>query len=142
MPGRSTFHSAKPTRTASACSWPSRLLRTALPGFAGVNPRWEWNPGLLYVRGRLEDAFLSAVRNDVGEIGPCETAADAMDTLSVEPGRRLGPVVLLAEHRYVGDAGVLRAPLAVSPQGSRSARLRDPEIDRAGKGVVCCGRVR
>jgi len=40
-------------------------------GFAGVNPRWEWNPGLLYVRGRLEDAFLSAVRNDVGEIGPC-----------------------------------------------------------------------
>ena len=60
-------------------------------GFAGVNPRWEWNPGLLHVRGRLEDAFLSAVRNDVGEIGPYETAADAMDTLSVEPVDGSGP---------------------------------------------------
>lgn len=54
-------------------------------GFAGVNPRWEWNPALLHVRGRLEDAFLRAVRRDAGEIGPGETAADAMDELSVEP---------------------------------------------------------
>jgi hypothetical protein len=60
-------------------------------GFAGVNPRWEWNPALLHVRGRLEDAFLSAVRHDVGEIGPDQTAADAMDALSVEPVDGTGP---------------------------------------------------
>jgi heme oxygenase-like protein len=60
-------------------------------GFAGVNPRWEWNPALLHVRGRLEDAFLSAVRHDVGEIGTDETATDAMDALSVEPVDGTGP---------------------------------------------------
>ena len=66
-------------------------------GFAGVNPRWEWNPALLHVRGRLEDTFLSAVRNDVGEIGPYETAADAMDTLSVEPVDGTGPSYYLRD---------------------------------------------
>jgi hypothetical protein len=60
-------------------------------GFAGVNPRWEWNPALLHVRGRLEDAFLSAVRHDVAELDPDETAADAMDALSVEPVDGAGP---------------------------------------------------
>jgi hypothetical protein len=66
-------------------------------GFAGVNPRWEWNPALLHVRGRLEDAFLSAVRHDIGEIGPDETAADAMDALSVEPVNGTGPSYYLRD---------------------------------------------
>jgi hypothetical protein len=66
-------------------------------GFAGVNPRWEWNPALLHVRGRLEDAFLSAVRHDIGEIGPDETAADAMDALSVEPVDGTGPSYYLRD---------------------------------------------
>jgi hypothetical protein len=66
-------------------------------GFAGVNPRWEWNPALLHARGRLEDAFLSAVRNDVGEIDPDETAADAMDALSVEPADGTGPSYYLRD---------------------------------------------
>ena len=66
-------------------------------GFAGINPRWEWNPALLHVRGRLEDAFLSAVRHDVGEIGPDQTAADAMDALSVEPVDGTGPSYYLRD---------------------------------------------
>jgi Iron-containing redox enzyme len=66
-------------------------------GFAGVNPRWEWNPALLHVRGRLEDAFLSAVRHDVGEIGADETAAGAMDALSVEPVDGTGPSYYLRD---------------------------------------------
>lgn len=66
-------------------------------GFAGVNPRWEWNPALLHVRGRLEDAFLSAVRHDVGEIGPDQTAADTMDALSVEPVDGTGPSYYLRD---------------------------------------------
>ncbi len=66
-------------------------------GFAGVNPRWEWNPALLHARGRLEDAFLSAVRRDIGEIGTDETAADAMDALSVDPVDGTGPSYYLRE---------------------------------------------
>jgi hypothetical protein len=66
-------------------------------GFAGVNPRWEWNPALLHARGRLEDAFLSAVRNDVGEIAADESAADTMDALSVEPVDGTGPSYYLRE---------------------------------------------
>jgi len=68
-------------------------------GFAGVDPRWEWNPALLHVRGRLENAFLSAVRRDVGDIALDETAADAMDALSVEPVDGTGPSY------YLRDAG-------------------------------------
>lgn len=66
-------------------------------GFAGVNPRWEWNPALLHVRGRLEEAFLSAVRHDVGEIGSGETAAEAMDAISVEPVDGTGPSYYLRD---------------------------------------------
>jgi hypothetical protein len=66
-------------------------------GFAGVNPRWEWNPSLLRARGRLEEAFLSAVRHDVGEIGSDVTAAGAMDALSVEPVDGAGPSYFLRD---------------------------------------------
>ncbi|WP_173009830.1 iron-containing redox enzyme family protein [Mycolicibacterium sp. P9-64] len=66
-------------------------------GFDGVNPRWEWNPGLLHVRARLEEVFLSAVRRDVGDIGPDETAADEMDALSVEPADGRGPSYFLRD---------------------------------------------
>jgi len=66
-------------------------------GFDGVSPRWEWNPGLLHVRGRLEEAFLSAVRRDVGEIAEDETAADTMDALSIEPVDGEGPSYYLRD---------------------------------------------
>lgn len=66
-------------------------------GFAGVNPRWEWSPALLHVRGRLEDAFLSAVRDGVGEIPRGDTAADEMDKLSAEPVEGAGPSYFLRD---------------------------------------------
>jgi hypothetical protein len=66
-------------------------------GFDGVSPRWEWNPGLLHVRGRLEEAFLGAVRRDVGEIAEDETAADTMDALSIEPVDGEGPSYYLRD---------------------------------------------
>lgn len=52
-------------------------------GFAGVDPGWEWNPGLLHLRSRLEDAFLTAVRRDVGPVGG--NADEEMHQLSVTP---------------------------------------------------------
>jgi hypothetical protein len=66
-------------------------------GFARVNPKWEWNPGLLHARGRLEEAFLSAVRQDVGEVVADEAAADEMDRLSVEPIDGEGPSYYLRD---------------------------------------------
>ena len=68
-------------------------------GFAGVDPGWEWNPRLLALRARLEDAFIDRVRRDVGEIGATDTAAAEMDALSVEPVDGAGPSY------YLRDAG-------------------------------------
>jgi len=58
-------------------------------GFAGVDPEWEWNPGLLHLRARLEDAFLTAVRRDTA--GGDSTAAAEMERLSADSGRDSGP---------------------------------------------------
>jgi hypothetical protein len=44
-------------------------------GFADVDPRWEWDPGVLQFRARLEEAFGTALREDVGDVSAC-TAAD------------------------------------------------------------------
>jgi hypothetical protein len=66
-------------------------------GFADVNPKWEWNPALLQVRGRLEEAFLDAVRRDVGEIEPDATAADEMDVIAIEPVDGEGPSYYLRD---------------------------------------------
>lgn len=54
-------------------------------GFEKVDPGWEWNAGLLHLRGRLETSFLDEVRDRVGEIGADETAAAEMRRLSIEP---------------------------------------------------------
>ncbi|MGA5462871.1 iron-containing redox enzyme family protein [Mycobacterium sp. NPDC050041] len=66
-------------------------------GFAGVDPAWEWNAGLLHLRGQLEHAFLTAVRTDVGEISEDETAAAEMDALAVEPVDGSGPSYYLRD---------------------------------------------
>lgn len=60
-------------------------------GFAGVDAGWEWNPGLLYLRGRLEDLFLEDIRRAVGEIDPETTALAELDALCVEPVSGNGP---------------------------------------------------
>lgn len=66
-------------------------------GFADVDPHWEWNAGLLHLRGQMEQSFLSAVRRDVGAIGPDETAADEMAALAVEPVDGEGPSYYLRD---------------------------------------------
>lgn len=52
-------------------------------GFAGTDPGWEWNPGLLHLRAQLEDVFLTALRRDIGD--PGTTAVAEMDRLCREP---------------------------------------------------------
>ncbi|GAC66491.1 iron-containing redox enzyme family protein [Gordonia soli] len=51
-------------------------------GFVDVDGRWEWHPGLLAVRAALERHFLAALRRDVPQSGPSDTAAAEMDELS------------------------------------------------------------
>jgi hypothetical protein len=68
-------------------------------GFAGVDERWEWDPGVLALRARLEEAFLEAVRADVGEIDSGTSAADELAELSVEPHVGRGP------SHYLRDRG-------------------------------------
>jgi heme oxygenase-like protein len=50
--------------------------------FAGVDPAWEWDPGLLRVRAGLEDAFLRALREHVDSDGDVDAA---LAPLLVEP---------------------------------------------------------
>lgn len=59
-------------------------------GFARVDPGWEWNAGLLHLRGRLEYLFLTALRRDVAVCAD-ETAEAEMARLSVEPTTGTGP---------------------------------------------------
>lgn len=66
-------------------------------GFAGVDPEWEWNPGLLHLRGRLESVFLDAVRRDVGDIDENATAEAEMASLSVELADGDGPSYFLRD---------------------------------------------
>ena len=66
-------------------------------GFAGVDPRWEWNPVLLAVRAQLEEIFLDAVRSDVGDTDAAEHADAEMDALCVEPIDGTGPSYYLRD---------------------------------------------
>ena len=66
-------------------------------GFADVDAGWEWNAGLLHLRGRLEELFLNAVRDDVGEIEEDATAAAELDALCVEPVDGTGPSYFLRD---------------------------------------------
>jgi hypothetical protein len=66
-------------------------------GFAGVDADREWNLELLALRGRLEETFLAAVKGDVGDIGPDDTATAEMDALSVEPVDGEGPSYFLRD---------------------------------------------
>jgi hypothetical protein len=53
-------------------------------GFADVDPRWEWDPGVLQFRARLEEAFGTALREDVGDVSAC-TADDEIRRLCTRP---------------------------------------------------------
>ena len=51
-------------------------------GFAGVDPAWEWDPGLLALRREMECSFLAAVRAEVAE---GDDVTGTIDALLVEP---------------------------------------------------------
>ncbi|MEO3977797.1 iron-containing redox enzyme family protein [Streptomyces sp. CAU 1734] len=63
-------------------------------GFAGVDPRWEWDPGLLRLRAGIEHLFLSALRADAG---PPRSAEEALAGILVEPVDARGPSHFLKE---------------------------------------------
>ncbi len=65
-------------------------------GFAGVDPEWEWNPGLLHLRARLEHAFISGIRSEVGDLD--SNAGDEMERLSVRAAAEDGATQYLRAH--------------------------------------------
>ena len=69
----------------------------AYRGFVAVDPEWEWNPELLRLRALLERHFIAAVRSEVGDIAPDDTATAEMDALSVEPVDGDGPSYYLRD---------------------------------------------
>ncbi|WP_431963063.1 iron-containing redox enzyme family protein [Actinacidiphila sp. bgisy160] len=48
-------------------------------GFAGVHPDWEWDPGLLGLRGALEGAFGAAIRAGLPAVPNGAAARTALD---------------------------------------------------------------
>ncbi|MEW2633030.1 iron-containing redox enzyme family protein [Streptomyces sp. NPDC048389] len=51
-------------------------------GFCGVDPAWEWEPGLLGLRAAMERRFLAALREQTAGLPDVH---DALDGLLVEP---------------------------------------------------------
>lgn len=66
-------------------------------GFAGVDHGWEWNPGLLHLRARLEELFLRELHRGVGDIDPDVSALTELDALCVEPVQGNGPSYFLRD---------------------------------------------
>lgn len=66
-------------------------------GFDGVDAGWEWNPGLLYLRGLLEELFLADITKSVSEIAPDASALEELDKLCVEPVNADGPSYFLRD---------------------------------------------
>ena len=50
-------------------------------GFGGVDPEWEWNPGLLGWRRSMEAAVLTRLRDEVGELPAKPAIPDALHQL-------------------------------------------------------------
>ncbi|GHB58515.1 hypothetical protein GCM10010347_30910 [Streptomyces cirratus] len=72
-------------------------------GFEGVDDSREWDPGLLALRGALEQRFLAALRADA----PCGRTVDqAFGELLVEPVDHSGSVSGYLEHE--GEPGQVR----------------------------------
>lgn len=59
-------------------------------GFADVHPRWEWDPALLHLRGRLEQLFVDGLRRQVGALTDEDTVAAEITRLCTEPAHGTG----------------------------------------------------
>jgi hypothetical protein len=70
--------------------------------FAGVDPGWEWSPGLLTVRAALEDAFVQRLADEVGPPTSIAPAA-ALSELQTLATRDAGPSL----SRFMSEHGTL-----------------------------------
>ncbi|MFB1294103.1 iron-containing redox enzyme family protein [Mycobacterium sp. pW049] len=66
-------------------------------GFAGVDSAWEWNAGLIYLRGQLEELFLNDIQTAVGPIEADVSALEELEKLCVEPVNGNGPSYYLRD---------------------------------------------
>ncbi|MFH9670992.1 iron-containing redox enzyme family protein [Streptomyces sp. NPDC017405] len=117
-------------------------------GFAGVDERWEWEPAVLALRGRLERPFEAALRDRFGAEPPEDAAAviAALNRIADEPGpplsRHVRDEATLAEVR---DYVTLRSAYQLKEAdphawaiprltGRAKAALLEVEFDEFGSG--------
>ncbi len=67
-------------------------------GFSGVDPRWEWDIGLLNLRRRMEEDFLARLESDAGQDSHEYAIAAELDALMREPEDDANLSVHLAEY--------------------------------------------
>lgn len=117
-------------------------------GFSGVDDRWEWDPELIRLRGRLEGAFEAALRDRFGGSGAQDDAdvPAALTRISNQPGpplsRYLRDKATLAEMRdYVIQRSAYQLKEAdphawAIPRmtGRAKAALLEVEFDEFGSG--------
>jgi hypothetical protein len=76
-------------------------------GFAGVDERWEWHPGLLAFRARLEEVFEAGLRAVVGVPAVNGTVEEQLWAIARGPGpgpdRPVGPSL----SAHIAEAGTL-----------------------------------
>lgn len=76
-------------------------------GFENISDRWEWHPGLLGIRERIEAAFEAALREGAGDVPlpepRAEAVAEALFAMAADTG---GPSVsqFIARHATVTQA--------------------------------------
>ncbi|GIF77771.1 iron-containing redox enzyme family protein [Asanoa siamensis] len=116
-------------------------------GFAGVDPEWEWDPGLLALRAAAERPFLAALRELAGDADPPDDVPGALLKLVSEqdgPGlaahvRRHATLEQFREllvHRSVYQLKEADPHTFAIPRlrGAAKAALVEIQIDEYGRG--------
>jgi hypothetical protein len=118
-------------------------------GWDGVDDRWEWHPGLLTLRARLEDRFEVALREIAGELPVTDDVPRALIAMTSETG---GPSLSgylrgratreqfceFAMHRSVYHLREADPHTFAIPRlgGAAKAALIEIQIDEYGGGAV------
>ena len=88
-------------------------------GFAGVSDDWEWNPGLLQLRGDLERAFEESLRSALPDESSVAASRGAGCLVATDPGHWVLSVGLAAAARDpISCTRDLGAPVRLPAEGS------------------------
>lgn len=117
-------------------------------GLDGVDEGWEWHPGLLSVRATMEERFLAALHDAVGEVeAPDDIVTHLQSALAGDDGRSVGAwCEERGELAHLREQAVLRTPWQLKEadphswalprlHGRPKAALVEIQMDEYGNGV-------